>query len=236
MYAQRQIDDQNNSWYMYFGNHKINERWGIHTEYQWRRHDLGQTWQQSLARVGIDYYTKQGPQLTTGYAWIVSYPYGKQPIDYTFNEHRIWQQLILKQDAGRLNFNHRYRLEQRFLESKELDLVSNTWERTEWKFKQRARYRFMVTMPIGKSKMEDETWFLSAYDEVFLGFGKGIAKNIMEQNRLYAALGYRFNKNVNIQGGYLNQFIQKGDGIHAENNHNLQLSLTYNLDFAAYKD
>jgi hypothetical protein len=55
--AQKQIDDQNNAWYMYFGNHKITDRWSIHTEYQWRRHDLGQTWQQSLARVGVDYYT-----------------------------------------------------------------------------------------------------------------------------------------------------------------------------------
>ena len=236
VYAQKQIDDQMNSWYMYFGNHKLSDKWGLHTEYQWRRHDLGQIWQQSLARIGVDYYTKQGPQLTLGYGWIVSYPYGKQPIAYTFDEHRIWQQLVLKQDAGKLNFNHRYRLEQRILDNKVLDLNTNTYEHSEWKLKQRARYRFMVTMPISNPKMMDNTWFVSAYDEVFLGFGKGIAKNIMEQNRLYAAVGYRFNKNVNVQGGYLNQFIQKGDGIHAENNHNLQLSLTYNLDFTTHKD
>jgi Protein of unknown function (DUF2490) len=231
-FAQKHIDDQNNAWYMYFGNHKINDRWGLHTEYQWRRHDWGQTWQQSLGRIGVDFQTKQGLTLTAGYGWIVSYPYGKQPIAYSFNEHRIWQQLTLKQDVGRISFNHRYRTEQRFLEQKTYDSTANNFLKTNYNFKQRARYRFMVTVPINHSKMQDKTVFFSAYDEVFLGFGKGVAKNIMEQNRIYLGVGYRFNKNVNVQTGYMNQFIQKADGVHAENNHNFQLSLTYNLDFS----
>ncbi len=232
LFAQKQIDNQNNSWYMYFGNHKISDSWGLHTEYQWRRHDLGQTWQQSLARIGVDYYSKKGPQITTGYGWIVSYPYGKQPINYSFNEHRIWQQLILKSKAGRFNFNHRYRLEQRFLEQKSFDSTSMDYDISEsYKFKQRARYRFMVSIPLNNKEMIDKTWFIGLYDEVFLGFGKNIDKNIMEQNRISATLGYKFNKNYNIQGGYLNQFIQKGDGIRAENNHNFQLGITYNFDW-----
>jgi predicted porin len=230
--AQKQIDNQNNAWYMYFGNHKITDRWGIHTEYQWRRHDLGQTWQQSLARVGVDYYTKQGPQLTAGYGWIVSYPYGKQPIKYSFNENRIWQQAIITSKVGRFNFNHRYRLEQRFLEQKSYDSIKQEYVHLdEFKFKQRARYRFMVSIPLNHKEMADNTWFVSLYEEVFLGFGKNIEKNIMEQNRISATVGYRFTKDFNIQAGYLNQFVQKGDGIHAENNHNLQIGVTYNFDW-----
>lgn len=230
--AQKQIDNQNNAWYMYFGNHKISDRWGLHTEYQWRRHNLGQTWQQSLARIGADYYTKKGPQLTAGYGWIVSYPYGEQPIKYTFNEHRIWQQMILNSTVGRISFNHRYRLEQRFLEQKSFDITTQDYTHfDEYKFKQRARYRFMVTVPLNNSQMVDKTWFIGLYDEIFLGFGKNIDKNIMEQNRVSATLGYRFNKDFNIQLGYLNQFIQKGDGIHAENNQNLQFGVTYNFDW-----
>jgi predicted porin len=212
--AQKQIDNQNNAWYMYFGNHKITDRWGIHTEYQWRRHDLGQTWQQSLAR------------------WIVSYPYGKQPIKYSFNENRIWQQAIITSKVGRFNFNHRYRLEQRFLEQKSYDSIKQEYVHLdEFKFKQRARYRFMVSIPLNHKEMVDNTWFVSLYEEVFLGFGKNIEKNVMEQNRISATLGYRFTKDFNIQAGYLNQFVQKGDGIHAENNHNLQIGVTYNFDW-----
>jgi len=79
--------------------------------------------------------------------------------------------------------------------------------------------------------MEDKTLFLSLYDEVFLGFGKGIGKNILDQNRLFGSIGWKFNGRSNVQLGYLNQMIFKSDGIHIERNHNVQLSWTYNLDF-----
>jgi hypothetical protein len=29
---------------MYFGNHRLSDRWGLHTEYQWRRADLFNHW------------------------------------------------------------------------------------------------------------------------------------------------------------------------------------------------
>jgi hypothetical protein len=34
--------------------------------------------------------------VTGGYGWIRSFPYGEQPIVETFDEHRIWQQLVTK--------------------------------------------------------------------------------------------------------------------------------------------
>jgi hypothetical protein len=43
-------------------------------------------------------------------------------------------------------------------------------------------------------------------------------------------LGWRFNKNLNLQAGYLNQYVIKTDGDHAERNHTLQLSVQYNID------
>jgi hypothetical protein len=79
--------------------------------------------------------------------------------------------------------------------------------------------------------MDDVTLFLAIYDEVFIGFGKGIGANVLDQNRLFAALGWRFNSDSNIQLGYLNQFVFKADGQRAERNHTLQAALTYNIDF-----
>jgi hypothetical protein len=230
MDAQRQISAQQNTWFMYFGNHRLSDKWGIHTEYQWRREDLGQNWQQSLMRVGVDYYIPDGPMLTAGYGWIQSFPYGEQPISYSFNEHRIWQQMILKQKAGRFYFNHRYRLEQRFLERKTLNSAAE-FEHDEFVFRQRARYRFMVNIPLNHPEMKEKTLFLALYDEPFIQFGKGVGANTLDQNRLYGALGYQVNKSLQIQAGYLNQMVFKGDGVHAERNHNLQLGITYNMDF-----
>ncbi len=219
--AQKEIASQSNGWWMYFGNHRLSDHWGIHTEYQWRRHDFISTWQQSLMRLGLDYYTKENSMLTAGYGWIVSFPYGEQPINQYFTEHRIWEQWILNQRAGRLYVNHRYRLEQRFLERPaQNDIV----------FRQRIRYRLMLTMPLIAKELQNNALFIAVYAEPFLGFGKGIGKNVLDQNRLSLTLGYRFNNDVNIQAGYLNQYIIKPDGIQQERNHNFQLGLTYNLD------
>jgi hypothetical protein len=79
--SQKQIDNQNGAWLMYFGNHKLTEKFSLHTEYQWRRSDYFNNWQQSLARVGIDYHFNKQNSVTAGYGWIVSYPYGEQPAE-----------------------------------------------------------------------------------------------------------------------------------------------------------
>jgi len=72
---------------------------------------------------------------------------------------------------------------------------------------------------------------MNVNDEVFLGFGQGIAKNILDQNRFICTLGYQFNKDFSFQLGYLNQFVIKADGLRIERNHTLWTALTYNLDF-----
>lgn len=230
VYSQFAVAEQEGGWYMYFGNHRISERIGIHTEYQWRRTPVITNWQQSLLRFGLDYHTKSGAMLTPGYAWIRTYPYGSQPIAYRFNEHRIWQQLLMNQDAGRFYFQHRYRLEQRFLERKSRN-VNSEFEADEHVFRQRARYRLFVSIPLTRRTLEDNTLFLGLYDEVFLNFGGGTAKDILDQNRLYASLGWRFNGSFNIQAGYLNHYVFKPDGIRAELNHTWQFAVFYNLDF-----
>jgi hypothetical protein len=76
---------------------------------------------------------------------------------------------------------------------------------------------------------------LNVNDEVFVNFGKGVGKNIFDQNRLNFALGWRFNKDFNVQVGYLNQFIEKADGIRNERNHTLLISTVYNFDFTKKK-
>ena len=229
-FAQPEIDDQFNSWYMYFGNHRITDRWGVHTEYQFRRHGIMEKWQQSLMRVGVDHHFNKNLMVTAGYGWIVSFPYGKQPIGHTSTEHRIWQQLILKQNIGRLYFNHRFRLEQRFLENW-LKNNSDEFALEGFNYRNRGRYRFMVSIPLSKPTMDKNTLFLAIYDEVFLGFGPGIGLNILDQKRLYGALGWKFSNNLNVQLGYLMHYVIKSDGVRHERNHTFQVSCTYNLDF-----
>jgi hypothetical protein len=217
-YAQKTIDDQLHGWVLYQGNHKLNSQFDLHTEYQWRRANGFADWQQSLARVGLDYKLNPSVTISGGYAWILTYPYGSQPIANQTNENRLWQQLILKQLIGNLQVQHRYRLEQRWIDNQ---------------FKQRMRYRAQVLIPLQKSFVDKKQGlFLNVNNEVFLGFGKGIGKNILDQNRFIGAVGYQFNKDFSLQMGYLNQFVIKPDGLHIERNHTLWTSVMYNLDFS----
>ncbi len=229
--AQNRLQTNNfNGWYMYFGNHRLNNKWSLHTEYQWRRNQWIQNWQQSLARFGIDYRINDHAIITLGYGNIITYPYGEQPVLTSFNEHRIWQNLLLTNNNGRFNFSHRYRIEQRFLDTYKTDtngeIVFNKVSYTN-----RVRYLFSVIVPLNKKTVEKDAFFLRFYEEAFVSFGKNVGKNIFDQNRLYLALGYQLLPATNIQLGYLNHHVFKSDGIKYENNHTLQVSLTHNFDF-----
>jgi len=216
--AQKLIDDQLHGWVVYQGNHKLNSKFDLHTEYQWRRADGFNDWQQSLARVGLDYKLNPNCTISGGYGWIISYPYGSQPIAAQTHENRLWQQVNLKAQYGAIQIQHRYRLEQRFI-----DTI----------YRQRIRYRAQCIIPLQKTYLEQgKGLFMNVNDEVFLGFGKGIGKNILDQNRFIAAVGYKFSPNLNVQMGYLNQFVIKANGVQMERNHTLWTSIVYNLDFS----
>jgi len=233
-FSQKEIANQSYVWLVYIGNHKINERWGIHTDYQFRRSEFLKDWQQSLTRVGLEYYTKKGPQFTAGYAHVRTFPYGEQPVLAKNDEHRLWQQVSLKNSVGRFDLQHRYRLEQRLLEKFKITPTDNV-ELDERVLRHRMRYRLQLQIPINNDKMEDNTVFFSASDEIFLGFGKGVAKNVMDQNRMYAGFGYRFSQALNLQLGYLNQYVVKSDGVHIERNHTVQMGVVYNHTFKRLK-
>jgi hypothetical protein len=186
---------------------------------------------QYFIRLGVDYYNKNIGQFTAGYGWFHNLPYGEQPISQITDEHRLWQQYLYKTTFPRMEFIHRYRLEQRWIEN--WSNANNTLlSKNGFVFRQRVRYRFMINLPLSRKRMVDNTLFFSISDEIFLGFGKGIGKNVMDQNRFYTGLGWRFTKNIQLQLGYLNQYIIKSDGLHMERNHTLQASLTLQADFS----
>jgi hypothetical protein len=67
-------------------------------------------------------------------------------------EHRIFQQFITKQKFGRFNLQHRYRLEERFLEDD---------------FRMRFRYMLGLNIPITQKEMLPKTLYASVYNEIF---------------------------------------------------------------------
>ena len=228
-FTQKNIGVHHLSWIQYTGTHKITKTTNLMTEYQWRRADGFQHWQQSLLRLGTEYVINPKISVMVGYGWIKTFPYGTQPVLHDFNEHRVFEQVNLKDNIGRFEVQHRYRIEQRFIEQYAKN-SSGEVVQVDPVFRNRIRYRAMVMVPLSRKEMTDNTLFLNVNDELFVGIGEGIAKNPIDQNRFIAALGWRFNAQTNVQVGYLNQFVIKSNATDMERNHSLWVSLVYNLD------
>jgi len=176
------------AWYTLAGSHKISNKVSITTLGQLRFYNATDNLGIGLALASVNY--KFYPQLTG------SIGYMRLKIDKTFedlaeendiNENRLFEQIIFTDKIGKVNIKHRYMLEHRFL-----DLGSKT------DFQQRMRYRLQFIIPLSKKL------FINAYDEIILN----LQGNLFSQNRLYGALGYKFNKNLNLQLGYLKHRFQ----------------------------
>ena len=231
--------NNNIGWYNYFGTFKVAEKFGIHTEYQWRRNNYITDWQQSLLRVGLNYNLSSRVLFRVGYAWIETYPYGDIPLNglgRDFTEHRIFEMVQLSHKEGIVDFSHRFMLEQRFV-----GRYTSANEATEDEFPLLNRMRYMVRfqIPLKGKEIKDKTPYVALYDEVIVGFGKNVNANIFDQNRIGILLGYRFNKNFRIEAGYLNQTLQYGRQISGknvfQNNNGFIINTNFNFDLTTKK-
>ena len=185
--AQQPGEDDMGIWYMYFGTNKVAERWSIHTEAQFRYYETSSNFNQLLLRTGANYHINANAIATLGYGFIET----DGTFTESFNEvnsleHRIFQQFILKNKVWEFLFEHRYRLEQRFIDFGRFTETQH-----------RARYRIQLTLPL------TDIFFLNFYDELFIN----LQDNLFGQNRLYGALGVHITENSSVQLGYLrNQF------------------------------
>lgn len=180
-------DSDFGNWLIYIGNKKINSKWNVHNEIQYRNYNAIGYLEQLLIRTGLGYTFNEGKNnVLLGYGYILSENYMPNTDEkVSINEHRIFQQFISKQHIGTVKLNHRYRFEQRFVEDD---------------FKLRFRYFLGLNIPFTKSK----TYYFSAYNELFLN----TKSNIFDRNRVYGGIGYQINKSIKLEAGYMNQFFE----------------------------
>lgn len=199
------------NWIMYFGTNKISKDWSIHSEVQYRNHTVAPVnIEQLLLRTGANYHINKSAVVTLGYGYITGYDYKSSQKSPESRENRLFQQLILINKVSRLKFEHRYRLEQRWVNGD---------------FRNRLRYRLMAFLPLNKPTIEKGTLFLGVYDEIFMN----TKKTFFDRNRFYTALGYQINKMTQVQLGYLYQRVNDFGKSY------LQLGVVYNTDFRQNK-
>lgn len=173
------------NWLVYIGSKQLNSKWNLHHEVQYRNYNAIGDLEQLLIRTGLGYNIGARSNLLVGYGYINSENFlGNGDNQITIEEHRIFQQLITKQDIGSIALQHRYRFEQRFIGSD---------------FKTRFRYFLGINIPLKNSK-----YYASAYNEIFLNG----TSDVFDRNRIYGGLGYKFSKGVKMEVGYMSQVFE----------------------------
>jgi hypothetical protein len=229
----RIIDHNTIGWYAFSATIKLNKAWSLNSEVQWRRDELISEPMQNLLRTGIGYTINPKLSVRAGYALAETYNYGDIPLNNLgkqFTEHRSWQMLNLTDKIKSFDLSHRFMLEQRWI-----GRYSNAQAEKEdqFIFANRFRYMFRIQVPLKGNTMADNTPYLALYDEILIGFGENVNENIFDQNRFGALLGYRFNSNTRIEGGYLNQIAQLSREVEGrnvfQNNKGILISTIFNF-------
>ncbi len=207
----QEVQDKTGNWLMYWGTNRVSEKLSIWTEAQYRLYEVVSNPNQLILRTGAIYHLENSASLTAGYAYVRTRPFDEKHNDaMTSNENRLWEQFVLKNKLWRVDFEHRYRLEQRWVKT---DVIN---------YSNRVRYRLLLTLPLTNVHLIPATLFLAIYDEIFLNINTG---ETFDQNRLYFALGYQFSSQGQVQAGYLFQTLPR------ETLERLQFAFVYNLDF-----
>jgi hypothetical protein len=148
---------------------------------------------QIIVRPLLGYKLTKKLQLWLGYTWQGEY---SKETDFDLATDDFMQQLQWIDDwTPQLNFQYRFRMEERFFENEDTA------------FRMRHRFRLVYTLPETKA-------YLIALDELFVYFNSinhgRLANSVqpgINQNRSYVGIGYKLTPKINIDTGYQFQFV-----------------------------
>lgn|SRR6187402_10156 len=221
---------ERSTWLMYFGEHPFTPNWSLHLEGQFRREGLGERWEQLLLRPGVSRKLGHGMSAMLAYTYLRGYPFeggslgdatttGPQP------EHRVVEEFkvkhpLLGEGEKAVTLTHRFRAEQRFDGTSTAGVGTTAWE-----FAERARYRLTADVPFRWPTQGARPDYASLYNEVFVNFGPHGGDQALDQNRTYGAVGWNLGDDLQVEIGYMHQYLPVPNGIVGEHNHALQITV-----------
>jgi hypothetical protein len=177
------------TWNIFNTKFTYTEKWSFFAEGQLRSLGFYNQFNYHELKGGVHYSIRPSVLFTLGAGSYQTYqPSGNFTIPKTNSEFRLWPQLIVLTNLGRINIEQRFRTEFR-------------WQSIG--FRNRYRYRMVASYPFGAATKGFKPWQVSVGDEIF--FGK--QNPFFEQNRLQLSLNYRLSQEMLVQLGYLNQVL-----------------------------
>ena len=148
-------------------------------------------------------------------AWFGAWNYPNGKLGSFAPEYRITPQITLFQTIGRVSLQHRFRYEFRFLgkaftETENINSFTGGggYEGFSDNTRGRARYLLRANIFLNSEKMQPKTIYSANWDEIFVSTGEKVSNtNLLDQNRIFLGLGYKFDGHFRVEAGYINQTI-----------------------------
>jgi len=180
------------SWNILSAQLRWNEHWGNFAEGQLRSLQWYQQFHYYEFKGGLTYYARPDVAVSLGVGTFQTYREGGDFVLPTQqSEMRIWEQASLKNAYGKLNLEHRYRIEQRFTAQQGL--------------LHRFRYRIGFTYPIKGQVGTPNSHYLLAWDELFF---TDLSPHY-QRNRLCVGWGWEMSAHWTLQSGFIYQHDYK---------------------------
>ena len=210
-----QTKSAHTGWFALSNSTKISEKFTAFADVQLRTEDRWTFLKQVEVSAGVNYSFL--PNQEIGFGGVITNTRESQIVHLKENDRRVFEQYLIKHSLGSAVVTHRFRLEQRFIET-----TAN-----QHFFAQRLRYRFKVQQPLSSRQTKFSSGFYAlVQDELLVNVEnkEKLNNHFLDQNRLLLAVGYRISKSLDIDLGYLNNFAvgPKSD----KYTHTLQLALS----------
>lgn len=155
---------------------------------------------QFVQRSVVGYQLNQTIEFSVGYAFFLNRTNSpERATKFAIPEIRPQQDVFFRHEKNKIAFQHRFRLEQRFIKN------ANANELIEgYRFAFRTRYQFMKIIDL--KKWETKRLRAVVFEEIFLQFQKNNV-SVFDQFRISVGLRYEWKKS-NITLTYMNQFQQ----------------------------
>ncbi|MCB0698852.1 MAG: DUF2490 domain-containing protein [Chitinophagales bacterium] len=230
MFAQKlNVIGNTNSWFLLMNRFYLSDKFTVSNELHERTGKLFEDQATFIFRPSIDYSLNENVEFSVGYSYVRSTPYDPYPLVIPTDENNIWEQVLLKFETKGVSIQNRIRFEHRFVD-KIVVRNPNTdpvYDIGGTDYSNRFRFRFVVSFDILKFN-NGQSLFFNGFDEAWLNQHNDLMPSAFARNWIYTGLGYKFNKDLNLQLAHVHQYDNIGNDTYISSSV-IQLSLFKNF-------
>ncbi|MGM0635069.1 MAG: DUF2490 domain-containing protein [Bacteroidota bacterium] len=220
-------------WINSYGTFRISEKWFWHAELHYRRDQNENTpFVGNLAQIynrhGIKFIPTNNFSVTAGGVLRFDFsPYDGDQYDDMILEPRIWHEYVWTLPYERFRIYHRFRIEHRWRRGFEKD--------SDWTFRNRWRYKFMMKIPLNKPKLEPGAFYFNPDVELIMQTGKPVTDNAIEDLRIAPTFAYIASPRVTYSTALMYTTGQETANIYKDN-WVIKFNVYINLDFRKFDE